>query len=1181
MSVTSILSHENELVLGTERGLLFLDAKTKKLKKDFSNKINKEGVLMLSNDSEGRLFAILNNNAMVLIDKKLISDIKRKPQLYFRKIYIGGDTIPIGKTNIKVEDIPFKKNSISVNVAYPHFSTFENTVYNFELIKDNELWQKQTDANSEFVFRFLPAGKYTLIAKALSNNEESDEIRLNFTILPPWYLVWYTWTVGFMLLGLFIYLLVRYLMKKYIASKTMFEKTIYETVDMYQTITANSNEMLFIIDMKTYRFTFVGGASYAMLGYKNEEFLQLTISDVVTPETSKTITELIEKQLYTLLKTGITQGSLFEMQQYHKNGELVWVEISASIIKVGKNKYQIAGNIRSIQERKNAEAAIREAENKYRLISENISDTVWVLDLQSMKFLFFSNSTYEMFGYTPEENMKLTLEEIVVPEHLELVYSYMKANIASYNRTKILVIDRFEIKLNRKNKSPVWTECSVRAIEDEDGSFHCVGVTSIIEERKQLEDALIESGRKYRLISENVKDALWVADLNTNKYTFVSGACFEIYGVTPEEFLENNIQSILTQQGEQESIALIEEYSKKYYETGIIQSYKHETQICRKNDNTLIWIEANIKLIPDEEEKELIQMVGVTRNIDERKKIETELIISENQYRFISENVADMIWVLDLKTLRYSYFSNSCYEIFGFTPNELLQMPIDEIIDPDFVNYIYEVINTNIAMFTQFGYMPSDKVEMKQNRKNKPSIWVECTIRGITDDTGNLVQFIGITRDINERKELETALKESEKKYKVVSDNTMDIFWIADINTLQYTFMSGAALETYGYTNDEFLNKKISDFCPPNALLETQALLEENSNIFYNTGTIQHYRHETQLYRKNGSLVWVEITIQLVPDENGVLTQMVGVSRQIEERKKAEQLLLKQKNELEAQQRKIKDSLAYASQIQKLLLLPVTQLSKVFPEHFVFSKPKDLVSGDFYWCNVFENYKIVVVADCTGHGVPAAFMSIICVRYLREITERHCYMPDEILNNLREKIMASMQQTEGMDSESHDSTDAAVVTIDLSTKIIYYSGANSNIYVMNNEKLTKYQADIMPVGVYFRNEPFSLTTINISDQCNIYMLTDGYVDQFNKKNRKKFTPVRLENCLRKIHNYPMKQQAKFLEKYIDLWKQNNKQIDDMLVVGFNVNSGLSNNTHILERDYILFNPVKRYRKASI
>jgi serine phosphatase RsbU (regulator of sigma subunit) len=236
-----------------------------------------------------------------------------------------------------------------------------------------------------------------------------------------------------------------------------------------------------------------------------------------------------------------------------------------------------------------------------------------------------------------------------------------------------------------------------------------------------------------------------------------------------------------------------------------------------------------------------------------------------------------------------------------------------------------------------------------------------------------------------------------------------------------------------------------------------------------------------------------------------------------------------------------------------VLLLPETHLQKIFPDNFVLNKPKDIVSGDFYWCNVFENYKIVLVADCTGHGVPAAFMSIISVLFLREITENKCFMPDEILNNLREKIMISMQQNEGMDSESTDSMDAAVVTVDLKEKIIYYSGANNDIYVINNGELTIHEADLMSVGVSIRNVPFSLKTIKIMDNCNVYMLSDGYVDQFNKKN-KKITTVGLKKCLKKIHSYPMQKQAQFLEKYLNMWKQDARQTDDILVVGFNVNS---------------------------
>jgi serine phosphatase RsbU (regulator of sigma subunit) len=232
-------------------------------------------------------------------------------------------------------------------------------------------------------------------------------------------------------------------------------------------------------------------------------------------------------------------------------------------------------------------------------------------------------------------------------------------------------------------------------------------------------------------------------------------------------------------------------------------------------------------------------------------------------------------------------------------------------------------------------------------------------------------------------------------------------------------------------------------------------------------------------------------------------------------------------------------------------------LPELFCSSFILDQPKDIVSGDFYWCHENERYKIVAVADCTGHGVPGAFMSIIGASFLKEIVvNNNIYMPDEILNVLRLNVVSSLKQPKTKSSGNYDGMDVSIVTVDLQEKVMYYAGANNSICVINDRILTKYLADLMPIGIWYTDNSFTRNTIPIANSCKVYMYSDGYADQFYHTGAKKFSWKRLEKMLLRTQHLGMHQQGIALKMYMNnVWKKNRIQTDDIMLIGFNVNSG--------------------------
>ena len=226
---------------------------------------------------------------------------------------------------------------------------------------------------------------------------------------------------------------------------------------------------------------------------------------------------------------------------------------------------------------------------------------------------------------------------------------------------------------------------------------------------------------------------------------------------------------------------------------------------------------------------------------------------------------------------------------------------------------------------------------------------------------------------------------------------------------------------------------------------------------------------------------------------------------------------------------------------------------------FILYKPKDIVSGDFYYALSYKSAEskkeifYICAADCTGHGVPGAFMSMLGVSSLNEaILEKNISNPNEILNDIRSTIITSLNP-EGSDEEAKDGMDCVLCAYDFEEKILHYAAANNPLWVIRNGELEEYKADKMPVGKYGdANKSFSHQNLNLQEGDVIYIFTDGYADQFGGPKGKKFKYKQLEEKLMEVHQKPLFEQKNILAKVFDEWKGNMEQVDDVLVIGMRI-----------------------------
>jgi serine phosphatase RsbU (regulator of sigma subunit) len=249
----------------------------------------------------------------------------------------------------------------------------------------------------------------------------------------------------------------------------------------------------------------------------------------------------------------------------------------------------------------------------------------------------------------------------------------------------------------------------------------------------------------------------------------------------------------------------------------------------------------------------------------------------------------------------------------------------------------------------------------------------------------------------------------------------------------------------------------------------------------------------------------------------------------------------------------IKSSINYAKRIQDAMLPNKGLLERFFQDSFIFFKPKDVVSGDFYWYTMAGNKIIVAAVDCTGHGVPGAFMSMLGMELLHHVVNVQRFdSPDEILNQLHNNIRRVLKQEKG---ENRDGMDIALLVIDKKNKVMEFAGAHNPLIWIQDNEMHHIKADRQAIGGFQRepNKNFTKQIIHYKEGAVFYLFSDGYQDLCHGKTGKRFMSSKFRTLLHEIHQKPMHKQEKILNNVKKYWiKKDSQQLDDILVIGIKV-----------------------------
>lgn len=361
----------------------------------------------------------------------------------------------------------------------------------------------------------------------------------------------------------------------------------------------------------------------------------------------------------------------------------------------------------------------------------------------------------------------------------------------------------------------------------------------------------------------------------------------------------------------------------------------------------------------------------------------------------------------------------------------------------------------------------------------------------------------------------------------MIMDAKGDILWINECFSRLYNYTYDTFIRTRGNNiRQTSFNPSIGDYL--------QSCITTKKPVHYDALNI----------KGDGTEIWTQTSLTPVVDDKGEITHLLTIDSDITVLKEAQ-------SKIEQQARDIRNSIQYACRIQEAVLPHTEELSDSCRDFFVLFKPRDIVSGDFYWWYRRDNKLAIAVADCTGHGVPGAFMSMLGISFLNEISKSDSLNSSgQMLDRLRRRVKSTLRQNQKALSPA-DGMDIALCIFDFASKTVCFSGAFNPLLVYSSSNIKEYPANRMPIGVYRKdNESFTDNVISYTDDDRFYLLTDGYPDQFGGPNNNKFSRKQLKEILAAIGHLPMNRQKEELEQRMSNWMNPScRQIDDICLLG--------------------------------
>jgi two-component system cell cycle sensor histidine kinase/response regulator CckA len=650
------------------------------------------------------------------------------------------------------------------------------------------------------------------------------------------------------------------------------EEAIRESEKRYRQVIENAVDIIYTTDANG-NFTHANPAALTTVGYSLEELQRFNYLDLILPEHRDRISKIYISQFRQR-----QAATYVEFPFFSKSGDVLWFGQNASLVIEGENPVGFHVIARDITERKQAEEALRRSEERYRNILDRIEEGYYEEDLAG-NFTFFNDSMCRIYGYSTEELLGLNYKRYTDNETAKSLFQVFNEIYRTGNPNT-----GYSYELIRKDGGKRYIEASASLIKDaSDKPVGFRGIVRDVTERKKIEDALREREERYRTLLETMEEGYYEVDLAGN-LTFINDSSSKMHAFPKEKMLGMNNREYMSK----ETSRRVYEIFNGVYKTGQ-PARLVEWQIV-KGDGQKAIMEASVYLIKNGR-GEPIGFRGIERDITERKRAEEALRQSEERFRNILESIQDSYSETDLGG-NFTFVNNVVCRHLGYTKEELIGMNYRQYTSDEnakevkkLYTEVYETGN------------PADLSEHELISKDGTTAVYELSVSLIRNAEGNPIGFRQTSRDITQRKKSEEALRQSEQRYRNILESIQDGYFESDL-TGNTTFANDVICRHLGYTKEELIGMNYRQQTGE----ENGRKLFQYFNELYRTGQpVKPF--EVEYIRRDGTKMVAELSVSLIRDPAGEPIGFRGTSRDITERKQAEEEKLSLQEQLRQSQK--------------------------------------------------------------------------------------------------------------------------------------------------------------------------------------------------------------------------------------------------------------------------------------
>ena len=648
------------------------------------------------------------------------------------------------------------------------------------------------------------------------------------------------------------------------------ETRLQESENRYRTLVMNSSEAILVAQDGFIKFA--NPKLTEISGFSLEELTSIPFSEFIHPDDQSMV---FERHLSRLKGENFDQ--VYSFRIIDKNGSIKWLEINATLFE-WEERPATLNFLSDVTTRKHAEEALRESEERFRMLTEQ--NLMGITLLQDNRIKYANQAASDINEYSVEEIINWEPNEFhksIHPDDLPFVKEQGKKKQIGDDKGIVL---HYPYRIVTKSGKVKWVDQYSRTISYEGRPADLITRIDITD-RVRFEEALQESEKKYRELVENINEIIYSIDEN-GIITYISPVAEALYGYKASNLIGRRFTDFIHEEDRQRITSGFRRSLEDMHQAA-------EYRVVTESGETR-WFRVSERRLYEGKSVKGIQ--GIITDITEYKKADEALRESEESYRLIAENVSDVIWTSDMD-LNITYVSPSVKKVRGYSIEEVIAQKPEDVLTPASLEIALTVLSEELLIEEQESknLNRSRTLELELKCKDGSTIWSEMRLTFIRDQAGRAIGILGAARDVTDRRHMENALRESEERYRLLADNVTDVIWTLDINSMRFTYVSPSNTRITGFTQKEGMSRTVKDSLTPSSLEMATKILEEELSRDNDEGVDPNRSRvlEMEQYHKDGHTVWTEIRVRFLRDSDGKPVEILGVSRDITDRKQSEE----------------------------------------------------------------------------------------------------------------------------------------------------------------------------------------------------------------------------------------------------------------------------------------------------